>query len=58
MSLLYIRLQELRDEYFNKLTNEQLYVFFKSYVSEDEKYTSDELIKLLANYEDSIYPRI
>ena len=55
MSLLYCRLQELRYEYFNKLTNKELYSFYLL-LDQAIEYTSEELIQRLAKYEDYLYP--
>ena len=51
MSLLYVRLQELRDEYFNEFYSNDLYLFYVG-LDKQKEYSSDELIKLLAAYSD------
>ena len=55
MSLLMLRLCELRDEYFNQLDVHQLSAFCDR-LDKDKEYSSNLLIKLLGDYADELYP--
>ena len=49
------RLRTLRDEYFNKLTDEELCYFNSKLDRNKQSYSSDELINMLKAYEDALY---
>jgi hypothetical protein len=52
-NLLFIRLLELREEYFCGMTNRQVYSFYRTLDTEHE-YSSNELIRLMASYVDGL----
>ena len=58
MSLLFLRMIELKEEYFNKLTLEDLCLFHDSLNEHIKYYSSDLLISMMAAYEDEKYPKV
>ena len=51
-SMLYLRILDLREEYFSGFSNEEMYEFYKTLDVNTEYYSSDELITLMGEFFD------
>lgn len=51
MPILFIRLIELREEYFNGLDKHDLHMIY-SFLDKSKEYSSDELITIMGEYAD------
>ena len=51
MKMLYLRILDLREEYFSGCSDAEVYEFYKS-LKDDKEYTSDELITLMGEFFD------
>lgn len=57
MVYLMLRIIELKEEYFNKLNKHDLCYIHDS-LKKRKRYSSDELIQIMAKYEDEKYPKV
>ena len=51
MNILFVRVCELKEEYFNEFSRDDLYNFYTC-LNKDRLYTSDELIKMMKSFSD------